>query len=126
MLKLCEAYHRADFLGPSVYTPYPGTPLFDSSVAMGFIPPKNLEEWARFGWDENTCMPFIDCEHSKWLINGINVIKGASTFKRVFGLRCMGRWFEWRAKLIIKFNIIGPAIEQKIIRLVNIIAATFK
>ena len=30
----------------NIYTPYPGTELFDVVVKMGFKPPKRLEEWA--------------------------------------------------------------------------------
>ena len=33
------------------YTPYPGTELFDKTVAMGFEPPKTLEGWSRFNWN---------------------------------------------------------------------------
>ena len=31
-----------------VYTPYPGNPLYYRSIEAGFVPPKNLEEWADF------------------------------------------------------------------------------
>jgi radical SAM superfamily enzyme YgiQ (UPF0313 family) len=32
-----------------VYTPYPGTPMYDFALQNGFIPPKSLEEWGYFG-----------------------------------------------------------------------------
>ncbi len=31
-----------------IYTPYPGTPLFDLALENGFRPPETLEGWARF------------------------------------------------------------------------------
>jgi len=33
-----------------IYTPYPGTPLYDLAVSQGFKEPKSLEEWANFDW----------------------------------------------------------------------------
>jgi hypothetical protein len=38
-------------IGPCIFTPYPGTPLFDRAVEHGFQPPKSLEEWGRRLWD---------------------------------------------------------------------------
>ena len=32
----------------NIYTPYPGTELFDFSVAQGFQPPRELEDWIPF------------------------------------------------------------------------------
>jgi anaerobic magnesium-protoporphyrin IX monomethyl ester cyclase len=33
-------------LGPGVYMPYPGTPLFDLAIEYGFRPPASLQEWS--------------------------------------------------------------------------------
>jgi len=30
-----------------VYTPYPGTPLFENAVQLGFSPPTQIEDWAK-------------------------------------------------------------------------------
>ncbi len=35
-----------------VFTPFPGTPMYESAIKHGFSPPKSLEEWARFTADE--------------------------------------------------------------------------
>ena len=32
----------------SIYTPYPGTAMYDMAIAEGFVPPHSLEEWAGF------------------------------------------------------------------------------
>ena len=34
----------------NVYTPYPGTELFDLSVKNGLKPPERLEDWVSFNW----------------------------------------------------------------------------
>jgi len=36
----------------NIYTPYPGTPIFDLAVKQGFLPPSSLEEWAKISWNE--------------------------------------------------------------------------
>ena len=35
----------------NIYTPYPGTPIFDLAVEQGFIPPTTLEEWGQISWN---------------------------------------------------------------------------
>lgn len=42
-----------------LYTPYPGTPLFDLSVEMGFKEPQFLEAWGEIYFDVPT-VPWID------------------------------------------------------------------
>ena len=34
----------------NIYTPYPGTELFDLSVKNGLKPPERLEDWVSFNW----------------------------------------------------------------------------
>jgi anaerobic magnesium-protoporphyrin IX monomethyl ester cyclase len=34
----------------NIYTPYPGTKLYDTCRQLGLIPPKNLEGWASFNY----------------------------------------------------------------------------
>ncbi len=34
-----------------VYTPYPGTPMYDFAIQNGFVSPKSLEEWGYFNYD---------------------------------------------------------------------------
>ena len=42
-----------------LYTPYPGTPLYDLSLKMGFKKPQFLEAWGEFYLDVPT-VPWID------------------------------------------------------------------
>lgn len=53
MEKLKENNPYVILMGPYLYSPYPGTPLFDKAVEAGFKPPSSLEEWADSeGWAE--------------------------------------------------------------------------
>lgn len=126
MLKLYDEHPNANFLGPSVYTPYPGTPLYHRCLERGFNPPDTLEDWAKFDWDEKTCLPFIEPAYSKWLMKSVNVVKSANITKRVPGLQWTGFWFKIRTKMIIKFNIIGPQPEGILINFVKIVANFIK
>lgn len=33
-----------------LYKEYPGTPLYSRAISEGYVPPKNLEEWAEYDW----------------------------------------------------------------------------
>ena len=38
-----------------IYAPYPGTPLYENAVKLGFDPPKTLEGWGKFNlYDKHT------------------------------------------------------------------------
>ena len=51
----------------SIYTPYPGTPLFPMAVSYGFKQRRSLEEWGRykFGLVEN--LPWLSHPHARML-----------------------------------------------------------
>lgn len=40
----------------NIYTPYPGTPIFDLAIEQGFVPPKTLEAWADISWNKSNGM----------------------------------------------------------------------
>ncbi len=33
-----------------IYTPFPGTPLYDRAIQYGFVPPKTLEDWSNYDY----------------------------------------------------------------------------
>lgn len=35
----------------NIYTPYPGTPLFEEALRDGFIPPTTVEDWSNIFWN---------------------------------------------------------------------------
>ncbi len=45
--------------GPSIYTPFPGTPLFERAVALGLEEPKSLEDWIGHDRSQSTVGPWI-------------------------------------------------------------------
>src|SRR3989344_1454734 len=46
----------------SMYTPYPGSPLYQNAIKLGFKDPKNLEEWGEFTFDKIN-VPWIPKEY---------------------------------------------------------------
>jgi anaerobic magnesium-protoporphyrin IX monomethyl ester cyclase len=48
-------------IGPCIFTPYPGTPLFEAAIDHGFEPPASLEEWGSRLWDhKQPLLPHAD------------------------------------------------------------------
>ncbi len=48
-------------IGPCIFTPYPGTPLFDLAIEHGFEPPTSLEEWGIRLWGHKQPLaPYVD------------------------------------------------------------------
>jgi anaerobic magnesium-protoporphyrin IX monomethyl ester cyclase len=48
-------------IGPCIFTPYPGTPLFDVAVEQGFEPPNSLEQWGIRLWGHKQPLaPYVD------------------------------------------------------------------
>jgi radical SAM superfamily enzyme YgiQ (UPF0313 family) len=113
MFRLHDEYPRVNFFGPAIYTPYPGTSLYDKCLEMGFKPPETLRDWGKFGWDEKTCLPFIKPNYSKWLTKSTNIVRRISVSGK--GLGWIRWWFRLRAKIIVKFKIIGPQPEERLI-----------
>lgn len=54
-------------LGPSTFVPYPGTTLYDRSVAMGYQPPERLEDWSRFEWYDVSPLPWFSASWRNYL-----------------------------------------------------------
>jgi anaerobic magnesium-protoporphyrin IX monomethyl ester cyclase len=48
-------------IGPCIFTPYPGTPLFELAIEQGFKPPASLEQWGIRIWDHKQPLaPYVD------------------------------------------------------------------
>jgi hypothetical protein len=48
-------------IGPCIYTPYPGTPLFELAIERGFKPPASLEQWGIRLWGHKQPLaPYVD------------------------------------------------------------------
>ena len=60
ILKIQKIHPKAAIYPLWIYIPYPGTPLFDKAVEMGFKQPQSLEEWGNYFWGK---------AHIPWLKN---------------------------------------------------------
>lgn len=50
----------------NIYTPWPGTKLYDLAVKNGFNPPNSLEGWSKFNWNSYN-LPWLSEKTSKFL-----------------------------------------------------------
>ncbi len=63
--------------GPSMYIPYPGTPLFDRCVELGFKPPERLEDWSSFDWEETSKLPWFTKKDKDFMNEVQTLARGA-------------------------------------------------
>jgi anaerobic magnesium-protoporphyrin IX monomethyl ester cyclase len=87
-------------LGPGVFMPYPGTPMFDLAMERGFKPPTSLDEWSVSFWGpKQPLAPYADkrirfINHYKGLVSRTDLSHlRLSLPTRV--LRCLAR-LRWR------------------------------
>lgn len=121
MMKLYYQHPKTKHVGPSIYTPYPGTPLYYKCVEMGYRSPERLEDWAILDGMKSPDMPFWQPDYAKWLINSVSIVSRIS-----HNYKWSRWWFRLRTKIIIKFKKIGPVPEEKIISLAKVIANFFR
>jgi radical SAM superfamily enzyme YgiQ (UPF0313 family) len=69
---------------PNLFTPYPGTELFDVAVAHGFVPPTRLADWAR-------CTFHREADQCSWLSQRMSHLVDLVHFCALF-LGDLGRW----------------------------------
>lgn len=50
----------------NIYTPWPGTKLYELAIDNGFNPPKSLEEWSKYNWNSYN-LPWLNGKVSKFL-----------------------------------------------------------
>lgn len=87
-----------NIVGWFVYTPYPGTPLYETSIQNGWQPPVNLEGWANFNLSgKNT--PWISQKY-------VNLLSQINTY--IFpcmGTTYLGSWVN-RPQVTLKDSIL--------------------
>lgn len=82
--------------GPAIYTPYPGTPLFDRSVQLGFRQPRSLEAWTRYDWNTLPKFPWFSWCYKKYLTEVQYVTSRAITWHDNMDRRWRKAYFRLR------------------------------
>ncbi len=59
--------------GPSVYTPYPATPLFDRALELGHKMPQTLEDWIPSDFHEVGDSPWLSPSHRAFVDEAVQV-----------------------------------------------------
>ena len=88
--KLLQENPHAGIWPPSIYTPYPGTPLFDESLDHGFSVPQELEDFDRLDWHKSN-IPWLTPEMESMLKKISYIITGSGT-----DYPLISRWFRFR------------------------------
>jgi hypothetical protein len=92
--------------GPSLYTPYPGTDLYQQSLQKEFDPPESLEGWVEMDW-YTLDLPWITKKRRK-------VIEDIAWNVMGIGQKKVHRYFKWKFLLSAKYNIHIPCFERGI------------
>jgi len=87
--KLRAAGERVEINGIFLYTPYPGTPLFDLAVEHGFKPPASLKAWGGWKFNYRSDVPWLSGEH-KDKTEKVSYIARFNFFKQELALRDFG------------------------------------
>ena len=104
----------------SIFSPYPGTPLFETAKEYGFTPPTSLEDWGNWNFSNVANAPWLDSETRDFIEAAANssrlmskkvlsfsaspVIMAKNLTRAVFTYSANVRWehkyfkhpFEWR------------------------------
>jgi len=110
--RLLRGDPRRNIYGPSNYTPYPGTPLYERALALGFRPPDSLAGWAQYHFDEVN-LPWLSPERARLQQAASFVVSRASPTLR----RSYWRWFALRFELLVRTGRLGPLPERRLLAL---------
>lgn len=88
LIKKLSAKNKYFYAGLSIYTPYPGTPLYPIALRNGFKPPSRLENWADYQYNTVSNLPWIKGKAR-------SVIRTATLFTH----------FSFNQQLNLKYNI---------------------
>ncbi|MBD3413924.1 MAG: radical SAM protein [Candidatus Aminicenantes bacterium] len=92
--------------GPSLYTPYPGTALYEESLLKDFNPPESLEGWIDMDW-YSLDLPWITNQRR-------NIIEDIAWNVMGIGQKWVHHYFKWKFFLFAKYNFPIPCFEKKI------------
>ncbi|MDP7525251.1 MAG: radical SAM protein [Dehalococcoidales bacterium] len=98
----------------ATYTPYPGTPMWESGLSLGLNPPRNLEEWQ--DWNQRTVVTpwvayrqaklirfvgehvffFLDVESYGWVTARVRSLPARLVLKTVYLVFIQIAKFRWK------------------------------
>ena len=100
--KVIKTGVTCNIVGWFVYTPYPGTPLYDTSIQIGWKPPQTLEGWANLNLSE---------KNTSWITQKyVNLLTQLSVY--IFpcmGTTYLGSWIN-RPKTNIRNTLLAIVI----------------
>jgi radical SAM superfamily enzyme YgiQ (UPF0313 family) len=104
---LLRGDRRRRIYGPALYTPYPGTSLYDRCLELGFRPPGDLAGWADYHW-QRLNLPWRRPAEARSQERAAWVAERASP-----PLRGWYRWwFVLRLELLLHSGRVGPLPER--------------
>ena len=101
---------RRRIYGPALYTPYPGTPLYERSLKSGFEPPRRLAGWARYHWSVLR-LPWLGAAEAGLQERAAWVAEHASPALARF----YRWWFVLRLEVLVRTGRLGPLPERTLL-----------
>jgi len=69
LIRFARTFPNVSISGPKLYTPYPGTAMYQEALDHGFVPPKTMAGWSRIHRDTDLkLLPWIDKD---WVGEGL-------------------------------------------------------
>lgn len=89
--------------GPSLYTPYPGTDLYDDCMESGLNVPANLEGWSRMDW--------YSC-HLSWISRRERKrLEALAWTVMAMQIKGLGVYYAWKIRLFVRHHVWIPGFE---------------
>lgn len=83
--------------GPTVFAPFPGTPMFDRAVELGLKPPQKLEEWCSSTFHNVSDFPWLSRSHQAFIAEALQLTRVA--FGGVWRKSAVQRFVQSYARL---------------------------
>lgn len=88
--------------GPSMYVPYPGTPLFDRAVELGFKAPEKLEDWIRYDWRSASKLTWFSPAYSRFLWRTRKIAKRGAQHPTKLHRRLRVKYYRFRLRALAR------------------------
>jgi anaerobic magnesium-protoporphyrin IX monomethyl ester cyclase len=89
-------------LGPAIFMPYPGTPLFDRAIEDGFDPPSSLEEWSTSFWGPKQKLSCYQDKRIQFILHYKTLLSRKNPDRLIYSIPI--RFLKYLAKLRWKYK----------------------